>query len=225
MNERREVYGRIEDDELLFPSESRSLPKRERLRKPMSQWHLVRIVKAAARRAGISRWKHVRAHSLRKTFRAVLDAGYIDGGQMAEDDKEYLMGHRLPGKKQPYHNANVDVLAQRYAKLRWARESELSKEAKLEAIKAFAKSLGITDIEVRIARLRESEPELNEEEAVGRVVKEELLKALRVEARKTMEDGDPKKIVREEELEQYLADGWDVQTVLPSGRILIRKAV
>ena len=31
LNERREVYGRIEDDELLFPSESRSLPKHERL--------------------------------------------------------------------------------------------------------------------------------------------------------------------------------------------------
>ncbi|RLI23767.1 hypothetical protein DRO58_08615 [Candidatus Bathyarchaeota archaeon] len=47
---------------------------------------------------------------------------------------------------------------------------------------------------------------------MGRVVKEELLKALRVEARKTMEDGDPKKIVREEELERYLAKGWDAQT-------------
>ncbi|MDJ0270878.1 MAG: hypothetical protein NXY59_10170 [Aigarchaeota archaeon] len=34
---------------------------------------------------------------------------------------------------------------------------------------------------------------------------------------------DPKRIVSEEELEKYLAEGWDVQTVLPSGRILIRK--
>jgi len=32
-----------------------------------------------------------------------------------------------------------------------------------------------------------------------------------------------KKIVSEDELERYLAEGWDVQTVLPSGRILIRK--
>jgi hypothetical protein len=37
-------------------------------------------------------------------------------------------------------------------------------------------------------------------------------------------NNDPKKIVDEEELEEYLADGWDVQAVLPSGRILIKKA-
>jgi len=34
---------------------------------------------------------------------------------------------------------------------------------------------------------------------------------------------DPKRIVNEGELERYLAEGWDVQTVLPSGRILIKK--
>lgn len=37
------------------------------------------------------------------------------------------------------------------------------------------------------------------------------------------ENSDPKQIVSEAELEQYLADGWDVQTVLPSGRILIHR--
>jgi hypothetical protein len=36
-------------------------------------------------------------------------------------------------------------------------------------------------------------------------------------------NSDPKKIVGETELEEYLADGWDVQTVLPSGKILIKK--
>ncbi len=36
-------------------------------------------------------------------------------------------------------------------------------------------------------------------------------------------NSDPKRVIREDELEHYLADGWDVQTVLPSGRILIRR--
>jgi len=220
---RREKYGGIDDDELLFPSESRELPLEERLRTPMSQWHLTRIVKEAARKAGIKRWREVRAHSLRKTFRAVLDAGYIDGGQMAEDDKEYLMGHRLPGAKEPYHNANIDILAQRYMKLRWAVEGAISQAAKIEAIKAFAKSLGIEDIEVRIAKLREEEPEISDEEAVGRIIREELgIARLKSEAGKDR-SGDPRKIVCEDELERYLAEGWDIQAILPSGRILIRK--
>ena len=36
---------------------------------------------------------------------------------------------------------------------------------------------------------------------------------------------DPKKIIDEGELEKYLAEGWNVQTVLPSGRILIKKVI
>jgi len=51
------------------------------------------------------------------------------------------------------------------------------------------------------------------------------IRKLSLEAYKHDEDqnSDPKKIVNEAELERYLAEGWDVQTVLPSGRILIRK--
>jgi hypothetical protein len=53
---------------------------------------------------------------------------------------------------------------------------------------------------------------------------EEEIQLIQNEIRKmrTHED-DPKKIVDENELEHYLGDGWDVQTVLPSGRILVRK--
>jgi len=29
--------------------------------------------------------------------------------------------------------------------------------------------------------------------------------------------------VSEEELERYLAEGWDVQLILPSGKIIIRR--
>lgn len=218
VNWRREKYGGIDDDELLFPSESRSLPVEERLRKPMDQWHLTRIVKKAAKRLGIREWKNVRAHSLRKTFRAVLDAGYIDGGQMPEDDKEYLMGHKLPGSKAPYHNANVNVLEERYMRLRWRVEAAMTDAVKVEAIKAFAKSLGIDEIEIKIAKLKGEEPDLTDMEAIGRVIREELgIRRLKAE------DSDPKKIVDEEDLERHLDEGWDVQTVLPSGRILIRK--
>jgi hypothetical protein len=54
---------------------------------------------------------------------------------------------------------------------------------------------------------------------------EEEIQAIQNEIKK-MRSGndDPKKIVSEDELERYLAEGWDVQTVLPSGKILIRRA-
>jgi hypothetical protein len=51
------------------------------------------------------------------------------------------------------------------------------------------------------------------------------IRKLSLESYKLKEDAkiDPKKIVGEAELERYLAQGWDVQTILPSGRISIRK--
>ncbi|MEM3070684.1 MAG: site-specific integrase [Candidatus Bathyarchaeia archaeon] len=80
--------------------------------------------------------------------------------------------------------------------------------------------LGIGDVEVRVARLRETG--LGEEEAYTRLICEELgVEPLRLEAFK-LKNPDPK-IIDEEKLERYLAEGWEIQTVLPSGRILIRK--
>jgi hypothetical protein len=49
------------------------------------------------------------------------------------------------------------------------------------------------------------------------------IRRLSPEGYKLREKNDPKKVIDEVELELYLADRWDVQTVLPSGRILIRR--
>ena len=43
------------------------------------------------------------------------------------------------------------------------------------------------------------------------------------EIKKIRENPDPQRIVRESELEKYLAEGWEFVSVLPSRRILIRK--
>lgn len=45
----------------------------------------------------------------------------------------------------------------------------------------------------------------------------------RREEAKKMRESDPQIMVREEELEGYLADGWQLVSVLPSQRILIKK--
>jgi integrase len=225
VNWRRDRDGVLSDNDVLFPSDSKTFSKEKRVITPMTQTQLTRIVKNSAKKAGLKEWKSVRAHSLRKTFRSVLDMGYIDGGQMAEDDKEYLMGHRLPGAKEPYHNANVNVLNERYIRLRWRLEGAITNAAKIESIKAFARTLGINDMELKIAKLRESKASVSEEEAIGQIMRGELgLDKMELKASKSRDSiDDPKLIVNEADLERYLNDGWDIQTVLPSGKILIKK--
>jgi hypothetical protein len=90
------------------------------------------------------------------------------------------------------------------------------KEAKIEALKSIAKSLlGIDLLEVKVAKENELERELSRDEEVE-LFENEI---------KKMREGekDPQTIVKEEELEAYLADGWQFVSVVPSQRILIRR--
>jgi hypothetical protein len=89
------------------------------------------------------------------------------------------------------------------------------KEAKIEALKSVAKSMfGIDLLEVKIAKEKEENRELTQDETI------ELFES---EMKKTREQPDPQMIVEEKELESYLRDGWQFVSVLPSQRVLIRK--
>jgi len=89
------------------------------------------------------------------------------------------------------------------------------KEAKMEALKSIAKNLlGIDLIDVKIARERELERDLDLDEEI------ELFEN---EIKRVREEEDPQIIVGEEELEEHLAEGWEFVSVLPSQKILIRR--
>ena len=83
--------------------------------------------------------------------------------------------------------------------------------------------LGINDMEVHVVKQRAQG--YDDDASLARTLYGALgIDTMRIDTfTKKEENGDPKKIVAERELERHLAEGWDVQTVLPSGKILIRK--
>jgi integrase len=96
-------------------------------------------------------------------------------------------------------------------------QSTIVKEAKIEALKSIAKSLlGIDLLEVKVAKERELERPLDADEAIA-------LFENTIQRQREAAEEDPQIVIREEDLEAYLLDGWEFVSVLPSQRILIRK--
>jgi integrase len=214
--------GKIGNDEPLFlPYEAFNFKLGSRL-VHASEDSLERLVKRAARRARIKEWRHVRFHSLRKSFRSVLDTGYVDGGQMPEDDKEFLMGHRLPAGKEPYHNANVTVLAQLYMRLNWAdlaRQAASVEELRKKQVLDMVKLLGFPDDKIK--RIEET---LAKHEKVDDAMEE--IKKLSIGSYKEnfRQHSSGFRIVKgEEKLVKSLNSGWDLVKELSEDKFVLKK--
>ena len=234
LEERKRRYGPIGEDEPLFRSHS-NIPDATARNQPITEDALQRLVKKAARKAGIKEWQDVRFHSLRKTFRAVLDAGFVGGGgQLAENDKEYLMGHVLPSQKAPYHSANVHVLQEGYLKHDWGGEpSATVAEARKQTIVDFARMQGVP--EEKLIELKRSISQTVRAEDVARMTGDLIRRSI-LESQRKAPERKPRKpqtngglplyvtqIVSENQLLPYLNEGWDIIKELADGRIIVRR--
>lgn len=122
LQEREKKYGRILGYEPLFASDYNQIPREERSSETMSARQLQQIVKKAARKAGIPRWRHVTPQCLRKAFETVLHSELIDGGRLDPKIQEFFMGHILPGSQDAYFDqTDVEQLRAEYAKLNFGR--------------------------------------------------------------------------------------------------------
>jgi len=227
LNERKQSFGDIADDEPLFCSDSNQVPRNQQKNTPVSKNGLERMVKRAARQAGIEQWRDVTPKCLRKAYESALRNNKLD-----PKDQEFLMGHILPGTQDPYYDhTKVEDLRAKYAKVKFFKTREVDK---LEMIKTFAQTLGIDKIEVKIQKLREQQSGLDEMEALGKIMRKELgIKPLETKTLKykrndaKVENSDcvkyENKIVSEEELVHYLNQGWDIVKELNNMKIVIRR--
>jgi len=228
VNERRSLYGSIMDEEPLFASTSTNVPSETRRLTHGKKNALGLVVKRAARRAGIARWREVHPHCLRKAFESALRNAGLD-----MKDQEFLMGHILPGVQDTYYDSSkVEDLRAKYGRVRFFKIMEPDK---IDLIKAFAQSLGIDKIDVKIQKLREQQSSLDEMEALGRIMREELgIKPLEAKpARREQEKQEDceeharyqSRIVDERRLLPYIEGGWEIVKELRNGKLAIRRAI
>ena len=211
LDERKKMCGGIGDAEPLFASTCTNVDAGLRRTTFVKKRSLDALVKTAAHRASIDSWRNVYPHCLRKAFESALRNNRID-----PKDQEFLMGHILPGSQDPYYDkTKVEELKGKYAGV------------------AFFSKGGLSDEEFRkrqlldTARFLEYPPEkikrLEEALAKYRTLDEafEGIRKLKLDGFGRDASQGLRKIVDESELQEHLTEGWDIQTVLPSGKIVI----
>jgi len=166
----------------------------------LSDTTLRRIVKKATKNAGLDE-RMIWPHCLRAAFYNML-VGKVD-----DVEREFMFGHSMGVRTHYFAPQFVEKLRSAYSRVEWSRPGVgvTREEVRSEVISTLlgkygddelepiARNLGITPEEIRV-----------------------LIKRLRPEP-----VDDCQKIVSEEELPNYLQEGWRVVTALPSGNVII----
>jgi len=155
MREKEANVRELTTNSPLFASEGKNVPFGDR----MAVSSIWRVVKDLAERASLEKEK-IKPNSLRKAFEAELDRSPID-----EETRKYLMGS-------PVHSIEykVDKVEQQYLICNFSR-TELRK---LAIVKEFVQSLGIKEVETKMQKVLEQNPQTTEIEAIRFIVRKEF---------------------------------------------------
>lgn len=212
--EKQRKYDGPSDDEPLFNSEYNQVPSSERRFKFMSRRELEGIVKTAARRTGIKDWKYVTPKSLRKTFESTMRNQPSDV-RLDTKDQEFLMGHILPGSQDAYYDrTKIEEMRSKQAKMIF--EPSLAR-TDMQLTGEMAELFGVDLMSIK----SEAKEKLGREPSpseVRKFLKEKIMQKINGERREKEQ-----RVIVEEDVEKYLSDGWEVQSVLPSGKIIVCK--
>jgi len=216
LREREARLGPLEDSQILFCSDNRRIPIGKRPYTPLDMTSPQKVIRKAGKVAKIREWRHITPQSLRKAFeRAVRNSG-ID-----TKDQEFFMGHILPGNQDTYYDkTDVEEMRKKYVKIKFfPHEAVSTEEFRKKQVLDTVKLLGFPE-----DKIKKVEEALAKYKTVDNAMEEIRKLSLAGYKLRGNPNSDPKKIVDEGELESYLAEGWDVQTILPSGKILVKKA-
>ena len=157
-------------------------------------------------------------HEFRDLFKSLCTLNGVN--QVAS---EFFLGHSIDklgyGKSPQY---DEEWFRQEYMKVKPVLNvlSNIKKEAVLEAVRSLASTFGIDPMRVRIEKQKELGKELTVEEKMELLQYE--IKKLREPALNNSGKVYRSKIVTEDELTEYVDEGWEVVKELSNGKFLVR---
>ena len=183
---------------------------------------------------GLGRYR-VHAHEFRDLFRSLCTLSGVN-----HVASEFFLGHsidKLGYDKSPEYDE--EWFRNEYRKVEprlniisnptgetLEKKIEASKnEAVIEAVRSFARALGIDPLRIRIERERQAGRELTREEELE-AIRKEIRRLVAHPVRLKSEENNHRyetKLVTEEELVEYLNQGWDIVKELSSGKIVVRR--
>lgn len=200
-------------DSPLFRTHSRKV-------KAMSTKRIKDAVREIAKRSGI---RDISAHSFRKYTQTMLESARLDPNW-----RRLILGRKLPGSEGSYSMPSTEDLMKAYKEaykhIEVTRAPMDEKQLRIQSIVDQAKMLGVPqeriDIILNQLRFRLGET-FAPEDLLEELTKERKRRPYEVELDEEQDPVDCQRICEESELEGFLAKGWRVQAVLPSGRIVI----
>ncbi len=224
--EKVQVEGSLEDDKPLFSSDSHSISVEQKSKTPIMKKTLEAMIKTAARKARVAKWKDVYPHCLRKAFESALRNARLD-----PKDQEFLMGHILPGTQDVYYDkTKVEDLRRKYATVSFFPEKNgLNEDSRKRQIIDMAKVFGFSE-----DKIKKMEDVLAKHRSVDESIQE--IRRLKEDSDKTAEEsGESTAASNHDKSQRYfivkgdddmvrrLNDGWKLVQSLNDEKYLFRQ--
>jgi integrase len=209
--DRKRKNGKINDDEFLFCSNYRGYKEGEDVNTPITAKGLGKIVHEAAKRAGIEEWSYTTPQSLRRTYDEIMSNQRKK--IMSEQDKEYFMGHILPGVQDHYYSGeirkkNIDRKRKKYSKVEFKPKTEFDEEILIRI--ASINNIDYSKVIKEVKKRTDGKYSINDAENVLREFITNRTKPIQ-------------KRISQDQLNSYLEKSWVVTFVLPDGTIIVSK--
>jgi len=228
LEERKEYFGDIADEEPLFCSDSNQIPREKQRRTPVSKNGLERMVKRAARQAGIEQWKNVTPKCSRKSYESALRNNRLD-----PKDQDFLMGHLLPGTQDPYYDyTKIEQLREKYMRIEFfPHQASSVEELRKKQVLDMVSILGFSDDKIKKVEEALAKYE-NVDEALQEIKKLSFGAYKESNERKNREDCDEERKCRrnevrivqgEHKLIRFLNEGWDLVKELSNDKFVLKK--